>query len=137
MVRWVSLICTRATGKEAEKEKRALNLWIVDEFNKAMPGDRYSYQLPILKESSKDKIQIGYGIYAYQSYTLHFKSKDYIGSFLYFPCHSSWFPIPTNTAKKSKYCEGNLERENVKSLSNSVTKFCDQGICEGFYFFRH
>jgi len=28
-------------------------------------------------------------------------------------------------------------RENVKSLSNSVTKFCDQGICEEFHFFRH
>jgi len=30
-----------------------------------------------------------------------------------------------------------LVRENVKSLSNFVTKFCDQGICEEFYFFRH
>jgi len=30
-----------------------------------------------------------------------------------------------------------LVRENVKSLSNSVTKFCDQGICEEFHFFRH
>jgi len=28
-------------------------------------------------------------------------------------------------------------RENAKSLSNSVTKFCDQGICEEFHFFRH
>jgi len=30
-----------------------------------------------------------------------------------------------------------LVRENVKSFSNSVTKFCDQRICEEFYFFRH
>ena len=30
-----------------------------------------------------------------------------------------------------------LVRENVKSLSNSVTKFCDQEICEKFQFFRH
>jgi len=39
--------------------------------------------------------------------------------------------------KKTKISEGYLVRENVKSLSNSVTKFCDQGICEKFYFFRH
>jgi len=39
--------------------------------------------------------------------------------------------------KKAKISEGNLENENVKSLSNSVTKFYDQGICEEFYFFRH
>lgn len=64
VVSWVSLICIRATGKE--DENRALNLWIVDEFNKAMSGHRYSYQLPILLKSPvKDKIQIGYGIYAY------------------------------------------------------------------------
>jgi len=25
----------------------------------------------------------------------------------------------------------------MKSLSNSVTKSCDQGIYEGFYFFHH
>ncbi|AES67295.1 hypothetical protein MTR_2g089020 [Medicago truncatula] len=31
----------------------------------------------------------------------------------------------------------NLVRENVKSLSNSVIKFCDQRICEEFHFFRH
>jgi hypothetical protein len=41
------------------------------------------------------------------------------------------------TTKKTKISEENLVRENMKSLSNSVTKFCDQGICEGFYFFRH
>jgi len=41
------------------------------------------------------------------------------------------------TTKKTKISEGYLVRENVKSLSNSVTKFCDQGICEEFYFFRH
>jgi hypothetical protein len=41
------------------------------------------------------------------------------------------------TTKKAEISEGNLVRENVKSLSNSVTKFCDQGICEEFYFFRH
>jgi len=39
--------------------------------------------------------------------------------------------------KKTKISEGYLVRENVKSLSNSVTKFCDQGICEEFHFFRH
>jgi len=43
----------------------------------------------------------------------------------------------TNTTKKTKISEGYLVRENVKSLSNSVTKFCDQGICEEFHFFRH
>ena len=42
-----------------------------------------------------------------------------------------------NTTKKTKISEGNLVRENMKSLSNSVTKFCDQGIYEGFYFFYH
>jgi len=41
------------------------------------------------------------------------------------------------TTKKTKISEGYLVRENVKSLSNSVTKFCDQGISEKFYFFRH
>jgi len=41
------------------------------------------------------------------------------------------------TTKKTKISEGNLVRENMKSLSNSVTKFCDQKIYEGFYFFRH
>jgi len=41
------------------------------------------------------------------------------------------------TTKKTKISEGNLVRENVKSLSNSVTKFCDQEICEEFQFFRH
>ncbi|AES68911.1 hypothetical protein MTR_3g018960 [Medicago truncatula] len=41
------------------------------------------------------------------------------------------------TTKKTKFSEGNIVRENVKSLSNSVTKFCDQGICEEFHFFRH
>ena len=41
------------------------------------------------------------------------------------------------TTKKTKISEGYLVRENVKSLSNSVTKFCDQGICEEFHFFRH
>ena len=41
------------------------------------------------------------------------------------------------TTKKTKISEGYLARENVKSLSNSVTKFCDQGICEEFHFFRH
>ena len=39
-----------------------------------------------------------------------------------------------STTKKAKISEGNLERENVKSLSNSVTKFYDQGICESFFF---
>jgi len=29
------------------------------------------------------------------------------------------------TTKKTKISEGYLVRENVKSLSNSVTKFCD------------
>jgi len=43
---------------------------------------------------------------------------------------------PTD-AKKTKISEGYLVRENVKFLSNSVTKFCDQGICEEFHFFRH
>ena len=42
-----------------------------------------------------------------------------------------------STTKKTKISEGYLMRENVKSLSNSVTKFYDQGICEEFYFFRH
>ena len=41
------------------------------------------------------------------------------------------------TTKKTKISEGYLVRENVKSLSNFVTKFCDQGICEEFHFFRH
>ncbi|KEH16354.1 hypothetical protein MTR_0219s0100 [Medicago truncatula] len=41
------------------------------------------------------------------------------------------------TTKKTKISEGYLVRENMKSLSNSVTKFCDQGICEEFHFFRH
>jgi len=41
------------------------------------------------------------------------------------------------TTKKTKISEGSLVRENVKSLSNSVTKFCNQGICEEFHFFRH
>jgi len=41
------------------------------------------------------------------------------------------------TTKKTKISEGYLVRENVKSFSNSVTKFCDQGICEEFHFFRH
>jgi len=41
------------------------------------------------------------------------------------------------TTKKTKISEGYLVRENVKSLSNSVTKFCDQGICEEFHFFCH
>jgi len=41
------------------------------------------------------------------------------------------------TTKKTKISEGYLVRKNVKSLSNSVTKFCDQGICEEFHFFRH
>jgi len=41
------------------------------------------------------------------------------------------------TTKKTKISEGYLVRENVKSLSNSVTKFCDQRICEEFHFFRH
>jgi len=34
-----------------------------------------------------------------------------------------------------KTSEGNLERENMKSLSNSVTKFYDQKICKRFLFF--
>jgi len=45
--------------------------------------------------------------------------------------------VPLHTTKKTKIREGYLVRENVKSLSNSVTKFCDQGICEEFHFFRH
>jgi len=44
---------------------------------------------------------------------------------------------PTYTTKKTKISEGYLVRENVKSFSNSVTKFYDQEICEEFYFFRH
>jgi len=47
--------------------------------------------------------------------------------------HYSW----DFTIKKTKISEGYLVRENVKSLSNSVTKFCDQGICEEFHFFCH
>jgi hypothetical protein len=43
----------------------------------------------------------------------------------------------TITTKKAKISEGNFERENMKSLSNSVIKFCDQRICEEIYFFRH
>jgi len=42
-----------------------------------------------------------------------------------------------DTTKKTKISEENLVRENVKSLSNSITKFCDQRICERFHFFRH
>jgi len=42
-----------------------------------------------------------------------------------------------HTTKKAKIREGILERENVKSLYDSVTKFYDQRICERFYFFRH
>jgi len=45
--------------------------------------------------------------------------------------------ISPYTTKKTKLSEGYLVRENMKSLSNSVTKFCDQGICEEFHFFRH
>jgi len=45
--------------------------------------------------------------------------------------------LSRDTTKKIKISEGYLVRENVKSLSNSVTKFCDQGICEEFHFFRH
>jgi len=45
--------------------------------------------------------------------------------------------VSTLTTKKTKISEGYLVRENVKSLSNFVTKFCDQGICEEFHFFRH
>jgi len=41
------------------------------------------------------------------------------------------------TTEITKISEGYLVRKNVKSLSNSVTKFCDQGICEEFHFFRH
>ena len=33
------------------------------------------------------------------------------------------------TTTKEKIAERNLERENVKSLFNSVTKFYDQIIC--------
>jgi len=40
----------------------------------------------------------------------------------------------TTTTKKTKISEGNIEMENLKFLSNSITKFCDQRICEGFYF---
>jgi len=45
--------------------------------------------------------------------------------------------LKQGTTKKTKISEGYLVRENVKSLSNSVTKFCDQEICEEFHFFRH
>ena len=41
------------------------------------------------------------------------------------------------TTKTTNISEGNLVRENMKSLSNFVTKFYDQRICERFYFFRH
>jgi len=44
---------------------------------------------------------------------------------------------PNITTKKTKISEGYLVRENVKFLSNSVTKFCNQEICEEFHFFRH
>ena len=39
--------------------------------------------------------------------------------------------------KKTKISEGNLERKNMKSLSNSVTKFYDEEISETFHFFYH
>ena len=52
--------------------------------------------------------------------------------------YSASLPLPLSpTTTKTKISEGYLVRENVKSLSNSVTKFCDQGICEEFHFFRH
>jgi len=41
------------------------------------------------------------------------------------------------TTKKTKISEGYLVRENVESLSNSVTKICDQEIREEFHFFRY
>jgi len=34
--------------------------------------------------------------------------------------------VPPYTTKKTKISEGYLVRENVKSLSNSVIKVCDQ-----------
>jgi len=54
---------------------------------------------------------------------------------IYHPCIYHF--EPPDTTKKTKISEGYLVRENVKSLSNSVTKFCDQRICEKFHFFRH
>jgi len=45
--------------------------------------------------------------------------------------------ILTKETMKSLLKKQKLVRENVKSLSNSVTTFCDQEIYEGFYFFRH
>ena len=42
-----------------------------------------------------------------------------------------------DTTKKTKISEGNLERKNMKSLSNSVTKFYDEEISETFHFFYH
>jgi len=48
-----------------------------------------------------------------------------------------WLVTRTHTTKKIKISEGYLVRENVKSFSNFVTKFYDQGICEEFHFFHH
>ena len=51
--------------------------------------------------------------------------------------HATWLETLIKlTTKKTKISEGILVRENVKFLSNSVTKFCDQGNREGFVF-RH
>jgi len=58
-------------------------------------------------------------------------------SFEFVSDRSFKFPRFQITTKKTKISEGNLVRENVESLSNSVTKFCDQEICEEFQFFRH
>jgi len=41
--------------------------------------------------------------------------------------------IKTNTTKKENISEGNLERKNVKSLYNFITKFYDHVICEFFF----
>jgi len=51
--------------------------------------------------------------------TISAGSNDYINNYL----QPQFY-----TTNKTKISERYLVRENVKSLSNSVTKFCDQGI---------
>jgi len=60
---------------------------------------------------------------------LHKKNVKFIYTCLcpqkHFPAKDFRFQIRAATTKKTKISEENLVRENVKSLSNSVTKFCD------------
>jgi len=59
-------------------------------------------------------------------FALHHVSKLLSQSQLGLCCDPRDKIILTNaTTKKTKISEGYLVRENVKSLSNSVTKFCD------------